>query len=545
MLSKKKEEIDKSKILSDMESIIQKDVDKEGLTPSEEKTVAQYWDAFGTSFLNAFKRDMYSMTKNMEWINKIGRSVSYNPPTAQDYTRDININVKEPTIDELKKWLKNPSINSNSLIGASQYMLNTVMQYRRICDYSTKMLLFNCELIPASMPKSGDEDTWVSGYDRCLSLLSKVKHRYEFSKIMKKTMEDGGMFVYVNRQSEIISFVEVPSEWCYITGKWDWGYTWAVDLAYYDRFVGLAGVTPELLEYYNRFIKMKEAGARGSSLAPYQYYPVPAEDGYVFTFNPLRAEIVPPYSATMIDGIAILDYKNMQKQQMALDTIAIIAQLIPKDKEGKPIITGTVAQDIVRMTAAILPKQVATFATPMDVEKLSFSSSQSMNNWVGTGEDVYWNTSGTTNIMNGDTSNGLAIEYSMLNDFGFVEQMYQQFENFMNIQLWLVSRTYKFNIKYFGNRYTQKEDIKTYASLVSQQNMPIGRLYAMTGYEPYEIDGVIKLEKIKKWREVVPLTPASQAGALSSDKGGAPEKDLSDMQQSGIVTRDRQDNMGR
>lgn len=538
------EEENKDQVLSEYETVVNNHTEDKPPTPSDIQVTQKFWQTFGDDLLRGLANDLYSMTSNMEWINRIGRSATYNPPTAQDYTRDININVKEPTIDSLKSWLKNPSMNSSSLIGASQYMLNTIMQYKRICDFSTKMLLFNCELIPAGSPKTGQETEWLNGYDRCLNKLSKIKHRYEFSKIMKKTMEDGGMFVYLNEQPEIISFVEIPSEWCYITGKWDWGYTWAIDLTYYDKFVGLVGVTPELISYYNTFIKMRDAGARGSALAQYQYYPVPAESGYVFTFNPLRAEIVPPYSATMIDGIAILDYKNMVKQQMALDTIAIIAQEIPKDKDNKPIIDGVTAQKLISMTANILPKQVATFATPFKAEKLSFSSAQGMNNWIGTGEKVYWNTSGTTSIMNGETSNGLAIEYSMLNDFGFVEHMYQQFENFMNIQLWLVSCKHKFNIKYFGNRYTQKEDVKTYASLVSMQNMPVSKLYGMVGYEPYEIDSIIYLEKIKKWRETIPLTPASQAGSLSNDKGGAPEKDLSEMKQSGINTRDRQDNMG-
>jgi hypothetical protein len=529
------------KIVEDMGELV--DNPKENpLTPSDVKTVQQYWNAFGIDMIKEMNNNLFSMTENLALINRVGKSASYNPPTGEDYTRDINISVKEPTIESLKSWLKNPSMNSKALIGASQYMLNTIMQYKRITDYSAKMMIFNSELIPANTPKKGEIKTWDNGLDRCNDVLRKFKHRYEFGKVMKKVIEEGGMFTYVNRAPEIMSLVELPTEWCYITGRWDWGYTYAVDLNYFDQFRGLVNVTPEIVNYYKEFIAMRGAGATGSKLAQYQYYPVPVQDGYVFVFNPLRAELIPPYSATMIDGITILDFKNMLKQQMALDTVAIIAQIIPKDKEGKPIIDAVIAQKIVNATATILPKQTATFSTPFDIEKISFGGSQNQNNWIGTGEDMFWNTSGATNIMNGEINNAAAVKYSMINDFGFVDHMYHQCENFMNIQLWVASSTYRFNIKYSGNRYTLQEDIKDYTSRVAGANMPISKLYAMEGYEPYEVDPMIFMEKHKKRREVMPLVPASQAGGLSDNKGGAPKKAVSEMTDSGIKTSDRADN---
>lgn len=501
------------------------------------QTWRNYWsDEYAQYLYN----NMFSVTSNLMAINtamnRMASRGTYNPPTAQDFTQDINISPDIKDVSTIKQYLEQPAKHQKELRDISQYLENTIMQYERLTDYLGKTLTFKSDVRAVDYPKtSQDAETWRNGYDRCLGLLKKLNHRYQFELIMKKTMAEGGYFGWFEENDTFATFVEIPSDYCYITGRWDWGWTYAIDLTFYDKLIGLVNVTPELNNYYKKFILMRNQGLRGEKLRPYQYYPVPVEKGFVFTFNPLRAQIIPPMTGVFLDAVAILDYKNILKAKAGLDTLAAISMEIPVDKEtGEPIMDAITAQKFIQTAVGVLPKQVAAFATPFKSEKMDFSgSSQTQNNWVGYGENEYWRTSGVgASIMDMTDTNAMAQKYSIMNDHGFVEHMYRQFENFVNLQFLLKSKTYKFKIHYYGNRYTDSEDMKDYAGLVSSVNAPMGKMFGLLGYNPEEVDAVIKQEDLLGWREVKAILPASQSSG--ADSGGRPSTSIDSKTDSGV-----------
>lgn len=501
------------------------------------------WENFSVGFANNLA-GAYSIGAYINRINQMASSGSYNPPTAEDYTQTINISPSTQDTTTIKKYLANPAKHQKELRDISQYLENTIMQYKRTTDYIAKILTFNNDMRSITLPKNSEEiKTWKTGRERCLNFLQKFNQKYQAGMVMSKIATEGGFFAWLEENDEFATLIEIPSDWCYITGRWDYGWTYAIDLAYYDQFVGLCNVTPELIAYYEEFVKQREAGLRGAKLAPYQYYLVPVHKGYVFTFNVLRPQIVPPMTGVFLDASAILEYKNLLKSKMALDTIALIAQEIPKDDEGQPAMDAITAQRLVSTVISVLPKQVSTFATPFKAEKMEFNGSQNQNNWTGFGENQYWRTSGVgSSIMDMTDSNAVAQKFSMLNDHGMVEHIYRQFENFINIQLYLKSKQFRFVVRFYGNRYTDREDVKDYSALVTSNNMPVGKLYGMLGYEPYEIDGVIEMEELLGWRtKVTSIVPASQ----QSSKGGRPQKDLSDMAEGGVKQVDYDSNSSK
>ena len=520
--------------------------------PEAEKVFeSKQWKTFCKDYNNIF--DTYSnvLYDSLNLANSMSSNTSnYTPMTGESYTQDININPVSATQAELTIYLKNPEKYAYKLRGIAQYLENVIMQYKRTVDHFGKLLTFNSDLRPVTRLKDKSAESkkqFESGYDRCLDWLRKFCPRYMFmNKVIPKVMSEGGVFTYLQESKHFADLIEIPSDYCYITGRWDWGFTYAINLAWFDRLIGVKTILPELAEYYKTFVAMREAGLKGSKLAPYQYYPVPVEKGWVFTFDPTKAQVVPPFRGVFKDAMAILDYKNLVKQKATLDTWKIIAQIIPKNKEGEPMIDGRTAMQMAQIVQGVLPSGVKTFATPLEVQELNFQNAQNQNNVIGLGESLYWRSVGVNGtIMDLGEKSAASLRFSLLNDAGFVDHMYFQCENFINLQLYIRSRTYQFRVRYYGNRYTDEDEVTDYANLVRTANMPIGKLYGLAGYEPYEVDSVLDLEDILNWKDrSKPLVSAFNQSSNDKDggSGGRPKKTLKDLSKAGEDQRDYDSN---
>ena len=243
MVEKRQEQLEVENIL--------KNKNVNDATEEDFMKVKEYWNDSGESYVDYISRNLYSVTSNMQSINKwIANKASYNPPTSQDYTQDINISPRLPELSDLKKYLSRPSVYQKQLRDISQYLQNTIMQYQRTTDYLTKILAMNSDLRSLDVPENKEEiETWKNSYRRCKDFLKNFNARYQFSLVTQKIAEEGGFFAYLQEKEHFATLIEIPSDWCYITGRWDLGWTYAIDLTYYDQLIGIVEVTPELSSY--------------------------------------------------------------------------------------------------------------------------------------------------------------------------------------------------------------------------------------------------------------------------------------------------------
>ena len=476
------------------------------------------WEKLAFSVANSFYSDMVSATA--PW---------YNPPTGRQFMQDVNYSPLIPSQDDLTTWLKDPANNEIHLRGVSQYLENAIMQYKRTLNHFSRILSFNNELIPIDVPQDlSDEATvarWKWGYLRCMDFLKKFNLKYQKDIVMAKTVSEGGIFVYLTESKDFATLTEIPSNWCYITGRTDIGWSYGINLAYFDKYVGMREIMPELYNYYKKFTEMRDIynnkQINKNELFQYQFYKVPPDKGYVFTLDILRADITPPLKGCFKDAVSIIDYKNLLKQKAVLDTWKIVAQIIPRNDKNEPAIDEVTVKKFIQATQLGLPTGVRTIATPMDVIPLDFNNAQNMNNIVGIGETQYWKSVGVNGvIMDGAEKTVEAVRSSLKNDVGFVDSIYEQFENFINIQLLKLSREFRFRISIFGDRYTDAESMKNYQALVTSVNFPVSRLFAYAGYQPYEVEGIVNLESITGIKEkLTPILSAFNTKGVSDSSG--------------------------
>ena len=485
-----------------------------------------------------------SILNNINRINVISSNGMYSPVQGQNILQQVNMNPRVPTQTELTTWLTNPPKYQKHLRDVSAFLDGAIMQYKRTLDHFAKILTFRQELTAATEPTSAEENkTFLKSRIRCLDYLRKFNLNYQRHMIMPKIIRDGGFFAYFVEDDNFVNVIEIPSDYAYITGRWQWGWTYAVDLTWFDRLNGAEETMPELYHYYKIFVEMREAGISGSALAYYQYFPVPVEDGTYFTFDLLVAENVPPFIGIFKDALEINNYKALLKQKSALETWKIIAQRIPLDDKGLPQIPVSLAEKFIALTQSVLPKGTSTFSSPMEIKELNFSNGQNQNNITGIGEQLFWRSVGVNgSLMDLGDKSAASLRLSLINDGAFVEHIYSQFENYINLKFMIISRKFIFKLKLFGNRYTDKEDAKEYANMVSTQNMPAGKLFGYAGYEPYEVIPTLKMEKLLKIKDLMrPLESPFQQS--QKEEAGRKPKDESELKKSGEVQRDNDSNV--
>lgn len=479
-------------------------------------------------FANDYGKILY------DHINNLG---AYSPPSGSLFMKDVNYDIGTATQTEITEWLKNPLDNAVSLRALSQYLDSSIMQYKRTLNHFSQILTFKNQLVSVNSPdlsKSAQVKRWKSGYNRCLEWLKKFNLKYQKNIIMEKLVLEGGIFTYLSETDHFNTLIEIPTKWCYITGRTDIGWTYAINLSYFDKYVEMFKVMPELYKYYETFIKMREQQRNGKdiNINKFQYYPVPFDKGYVFCMDLLRCQVVPPFQGVFKDALSILDYKNLIKQKTTLDTWKMIAQIVPRNDDNEPALDANLVQTLIQLIQQSLPTGVKTFATPMDVQELNFNNAQNINNIVGTGERLFWGSAGVNaTLMDGAEKTVESVRSSLKNDVGMVSYIYRQFENFINIQLYKQSREFQFRCKIFGDIYTDMENMKEYSQLVKGVNFPVTKLFAYADYEPYEIDAILNQEKIMKYKDrLEPIVSAFNTKGFTgkddkSETNGRPEND--------------------
>ncbi len=494
------------------------------------------------------KMEFLSSNPNLSSLSGVGDK-NYNPLLAQGKLNDYHESLI-PTQKKLSTWLANPNSYSSQLRKTSEYFYNASMQYRRVLSHLGEILLYNYTLNPIRKPLDDSEEElekFMDMYYKGLEYLPKLNVKYNFPKMTIDALKSGVGYYYYVESEDFVSFLKLPSDYCYITGTWDWGYTFALDLSYFDDYgTRLKEACPELAKAYRKFITIREA-QRGSldeeTLTKSRYYMVGPLEGLALLGDDINSSINPVAQGVFKDVLEIDEYKRLTKSKTILDTFKLIVQEIPFDKTGEPYVSVGAARKAVAEIKKILPDNVGVIGTPLSNSKaIDFTDgAQNRDNIVGLGEQQFWRNVGTSGmIMDTAQNTSKIVEYGLVNDHAFVEKVQRQLENFVNIQLMQMAKEdnspYIQKVKFFGNRYTNDTDTKNYLNLVQSANMPVSKLFAYAGYEPFEVEPSVILEnKIGLKEKLSAIIP----GAQQSNEQGRPEMEDSEITDAAEDTRER------
>lgn len=459
---------------------------------------------------------------------------TFQPQLSEQLYQQLNISPRIATSEQIDRWLEEPQYFSGELRGLSQYLNYAVGQYHRSVWYFNTIKSFNYTLNPTDTDNGGEvsKKEYLHAYDICLKTLRKMNIKYQFPKIDLQVLIDGVGFYWLAETEDTISFLQLPSDWCYIVAPWTYGFQYAFDLTYFDQYVGLELAIPELYDAYKHFVEMRESKNIAPDKIKYlQYYPIPVDRGWVFTFDPVHPDKVPPLSSAMGSALDVISYKQLLKDMLALDLFKVIALKIPLKKDGNNMaISYGEAAKITQVIQGSLPDNIIAYSSPFDSESISVNQTDRFSDIVGISNNTFYSNVGVSdgNFGSSQIRQGTALQFASTVDFAYAStHMYTQFANCVNWVLAQKTRKYRFTVTFFGNKLNEQAEIKTTADLVRSANMPVMKLFAATGMEPFEVVSTLRLEKELGIKDLMePLTSAFQKSSKDSGKpNGRPEQE--------------------
>lgn len=505
-------------------------------TPEQLETITQFTQKFSQSL----QKDIM----DAQMLSTISASNgAYQPYLAQQVLQDVNFNPLKATSSQIENWLLNPQLNDISLRGFSQYLENSIGQYQRAVHYFSDMLSFDYMVLPSDGNNKDlvNKKEYQNSYFNACKFVKKMNVKNKFNAMSLTIMQDGVSYWYKVENSNSIGFLQIPTDWCRITGTWNLGWTGEVDLAFFDRMYGLGDSIPELYHAYKVFMDKRIEGLKGDALAPFQYFPLPIDKTWIFSFDPNKATKVPPLASNFGVSLDVMSYRNILRDQSLLDLWKVIALKIPLKKNNDNLImTYEEASEIVSLIQSTLPDNMSVFASPFDADPINTNQINTLDKTIALANENFYTSLGTSGEFFGkETKSSKALQISQQKDFLFSSKpIYAQFSNMVNWFLMNEIKTYSWQVSFSGNEIEKDASINTALKLTTTANFPVSYLASVVGFEPSDFDGLINLENSLGLKEKMkPLVSAFQQGK-GSNEGGKPKESMQNITTEGLETRD-------
>ena len=483
---------------------------------------------------------MQDMIQAQNLANISASDGRYQPIVSEQYLQQINFNPSKASASQIEDWLLNPQSCSIQLRGMSQYLENCVGQYQKLIKYYSDMLSFNYLISPLeNIDEVENKNKYVKSYYEACDIVQKMNVKTKFNNMALTTLQDGVSFWYIVETDSNIGFLQIPTDWCRITSSWNLGWTGEIDLMFFDRMYGLKDMIPELSEAYKVFIEKRKEGLDGDRLAPFQYFPLPIEKSWIFTFDPNKATKVPPLSNTFVASLDVISYRNLLRDQSFLDLWKVIAMKIPTKSNDQLLMTYDEAAKITSMIQANMPDNMTVIATPFEANPINTNQITTLDKTVTMANTNFFTSAGVSGEFFGmETKSAKALQIAQQKDYLYgAKSLYGQFNNMVNWYLLNRIKKYRWKIDFSGNEMERDAEIKSALSLVTTANFPVSYLASKAGLEPAMFEFMTNLENhIGLKDKMKPLQSAFQQSGGQED--GRPKEDIDKITDEGMATRE-------
>jgi len=496
-------------------------------------------------FFNKYAVDLKKDLDRIDLLADVSSSKGqYSPVLSEQYLHDMIFNPASASSDDIAEWLLNPRANDANIRNLSLYLESAVGQYGRAVyelnvEKSWKYLFntFKC-----SNAKYVDNADYIHSYEMAAEICRKLNIRSQFSKIDLTIMEKGVGFYIIKENTDNITLLELPADYCFITAPWTYGWQFAIDLSYFDRMIMIPNILPELTDAYKELIQKRKEGLEGDKLAPWQYYKLPIEKSFCFTFNPNKGDKLPPLTGAMGSALDVISYRELLRKKSLLDLWKLISLKMPMNKEtNKPILTFEEAAEYIGMIQDQTPENVVSFVSPFDATEVSGNQVSTLDALVGLGNNNVYSSMGvSSSAFGGDNKNAGAIRLSLeINHFYASTHMYNQFANLVNWLISLKTRKYKWQVSFFGMKLKHNDEINQAIKLTTGTNFPIEYLMANVGFEPFQVESFINWSDSRDLKsKMKPLQSMNTQSGDVDSQAGRPAGEDSELGDAGEKSRE-------
>lgn len=463
-------------------------------------------------------------------------------------TRDLNNNTNTPTFslyskDDITTYLANPYKYEKQLRKAVVYINGASPHFRRLIQYFTGLSDLSYVVSPYRVdPKHINTKSVARNYRKVLNVMSAMSVKTQFPKILTVCLREDTYYGTMWVTNDSITIQQLPSDYCAISTIEGNVLNVTFDFSYFDS-------RKSLLEYYPSEFKTK-----------YEIYSKNKTTKWIELDSPTSFAIkcnndildysIPPFAGILREIYDIEDYKQLKLTKTALENYAMIVMGLPMDDDGSWKMDLDKAKEFWRNLDAVLPEEVGSVLSPMEIKKISFERSNTGDtNTIADAEQNLFTAAGVSSLLfNNEKASANALSLSIKADQAITYGIVKSIEDVIN--RFIQSQNYgkNFKITFLDvSPYNRKEAGEAYLK-ACQYGIPLVSYYcASQGLGQAEMDCMNFLENdildIKS--TFIPLQSSStQSSPNVGDEGGNPGKDVTELTDSGEQSQEQGSDWG-
>lgn len=450
------------------------------------------------------------------------------------------------TKEKITTMISNPQKNEKQLRNLSRLLFQLSPHYRRLCQYYGQMSRLDWYISPYKLIRKGlNIEKFKDSYFKHLNVLTDMNIKHELGKVLEVDFIDGIFYGYEYKEEDSYFIQKLDPDYCAITGTADGCYTFAFNMAYFDRLnVNVNNYAPEFVIKYKEYKKAKEDKTIARKDIPrYQYQTLSMENTICIKTDETVAYPYPPFIGVISDVFDIEDYKAIKKEAKQMENYGVITGTIPLLKDAKQADEYAIDLDTALSFGADisgqLPDNTAFLPSVFsDMQFLKLSENNSNIDGVQEAVGNFWEASGTTkDLFTGESSTDASAKRATATDEQIVFSMINQIERWLNRSLKFIengkSAKYKFRVSILKTTEFNIDDFIARELKVGQFSIPNKiRLCVAMGMNQSEASDMAFLENEvlefpEKWKALISSNTMSgdTSSGISSGSGEATGSD--------------------
>lgn len=463
-------------------------------------------------------------------------------------TRDLNNNTSTPTFslyskDNITEYLKNPYTYQQQLRRAVTYIYGASPHFRRLIQYFTGLSDLAYVVSPYRIdPKTVNPKSISRNYRKVLNAMSAMNVKTQFPKILTVCLREDTFYGTMWVTNDSITIQQLPPDYCGISTIEGNVLNVTFDFSYFDGHA-------QYLDYYPTEFQSKYRVYQNDRRMRWQELDSPTSFA-VKCNNDILDYTLPPFAGILREVYDLEDYKQLKLTETTLENYAMLVMTIGLNEDGEWQIDLDKAKEFWRNLDSVLPEEIGSVLTPMPISKISFEKSNTADtDTIAEAEQNLFSAAGVSSLLfNNEKASGNALALSIKADQAITYGIVKSIEDVVNRYIQAQSYGKNFKVTFLDcSPFNRKELADSYLK-ACQYGIPMISYYAASqGLSQSELDCMSFLEN-----DVLGLTSmfrplqssSTQSGSPSedgkgaTDEGGAPEKEIEDLSESGEQHRE-------
>ncbi len=437
-----------------------------------------------------------------------------------------------------------PERYGSQIVRLSRYMYLKSGYYKRLIDYFANMAVINWTIdteIKQVKMFSVNQKTFRKNYINYTAQVNKFKLDNRVTDIFKRLFIEDACFGFVTENDIDSSLFILDPTICKIEKLVNGSiYQFSVNRSMID-----SNVYKTLPEELQKIIE------HSYELSPDHRVMIPYKNSFCIKYNNDFAYLYPVFFSLISEILNIDDYRDLMKAKTESDAYKLIYLKIPTNKDDNQIsMDDKIIIDFTRMIKDVVPETYGVVPVPMELELVeSKSTVADDSNKVQEAVENYYGEAGVSKALISSASSGSELKLSMKVDSSDIYRIYRQIESWVDLQMKLrgyIYNDYQFVYRILPTTIFDVDDYIDKQLKLAQASLPVkGSLLAASGINTSKMIGnsfteqIFKEDIFDKW-EV--LKTSYTSSSYSDDEGGAPQKDIEALSQSGEQTREDDQN---